>query len=207
MTLAMCYTVVSDAAPAAQRGQIFYNINAMILILGVGAHPLSAYLLSIDPWLCMWIGFTFLILAVLSSLLIPETLVLRQRADTLYDQENGRSRSNSTQSAADQQTKPPVGSDRGMKKFANQAVFLVKRFMNHISNILFSSKLVVWMLVVSSLYAPLKVSVVISTLQYVTNRFDISWSTVSFSSPDELPHMRALKNVAANPFCFRLPIG
>ncbi|PMB65362.1 hypothetical protein BM221_008718 [Beauveria bassiana] len=78
---AMCYTLFSDVTPAAERTMVFYQVNAVLRIVGVAATPLAAFLLGVNPWMALWIGIGLLVVGTACTLLLPETLDLRRAAD------------------------------------------------------------------------------------------------------------------------------
>lgn len=81
MVGAMVWTIVADVVSVADRTSVFYQLTAAVLMINVFVNPISAFLLTFDPWIPMWLGNGFLVAGTLSVLLIPETVPLRRKAD------------------------------------------------------------------------------------------------------------------------------
>lgn len=75
----MIFLVVADVAPAHQRANLFFLLSACILVGDIVATPLSAFLMSRDPWI-PYLGSSVLSLvgSVIPLVLLPETLVKPQ---------------------------------------------------------------------------------------------------------------------------------
>lgn len=71
----MVYLVVADVSPPAQRANIFFLLTACGLLGEVIGTPLSAFLLSKDPWIpyCLYTALTILG-GIIPMLFLPETL-------------------------------------------------------------------------------------------------------------------------------------
>lgn len=179
MALAMLWTLLADAIPVAERTRVFYLIRAMNLFLGVILNPIAAALLTIDPWFSMWFGYGALILGMLLTLLVPETLKLRQKADDKrrHEQAHGETTNQSSEADGVKLTKGNV---------ARQAWFAAKNDMGHIWRFIFASKSVMSLIIAYGCYYPVKLSFSYSLLQYMAKRFDWSWSRVSSSLPRPL---------------------
>ncbi|KAL7784356.1 COP9 signalosome complex subunit 2 [Trichoderma ceciliae] len=175
MAAAMIWTIVADVVPVAERTSVFYQIYAMNLIISVAINPLTAWLLSLDPWLAMWVGYGVLAIGVLSSALIPETLKLRQAADS---KRRGQAASPSAQDEsqlASRKLKLP-----GAKELANRAWFSVKNDVSHVWRFIFASKSVVLLLFAYGPFYLIKLAFVLDILQYMTSRFNWEWSTATY---------------------------
>lgn len=167
--LAMIWTILADAVPVARRTSVFYLLHAMTLLLAVLISPISAMLLSINPWIAMWIGFGFLVVGCFASLLVPETLKLRQKADS---QQRRR-----TSIAQDDGAQPIFGATT-RKNWLNRAWFTVKNDMGHIWQFVFSSKSILMLMLAMGFSFPVKLNFSQNLLQYMTKRFGWEWSTV-----------------------------
>lgn len=165
MAGAMVWTLLADAIPVAKRTSIFYLLYAMILILAVVINPVAALLLSIDPWIALWLGFGILIAGVFASLLVPETLALRQKADSK------RPRGASINGATSVNIAP-------RKSWIQHAVFSMKNDMGHIWRFIFASKSVMILILAYGINFPIKLNETFNLLQYMTRRFNWEWSTV-----------------------------
>ena len=173
MTIAMIYTILADVLPAAERGQVFYSLQAFGLLLGVAIHPCSAYLLSIDPWLPIWLGSGLFVVSTLLTLGIPETLVLRQKADAIQRHET----STGGPGLQDPSLLGPM--KLSPSHAMERAWFSLKNDSSHIWRFIFGSKTLMMMIAAYSLFYPVRVAMLITLLQYMRERFDLSWSTVS----------------------------
>ncbi|KAL7934718.1 COP9 signalosome complex subunit 2 [Trichoderma chlorosporum] len=173
MVVAMVWTVIADVVPVAERTSVFYRVYAMNLIISVAVNPLAAWLLSVDAWLAMWIGNGILVVGLLSSALIPETLRLRQAAD---ERRSG------------QDVSPPVEDESemasrkfpGAKYLAHRAWFSVKNDVSHVWRFIFASKSVVLLLLAYGPFYLIKLAFVLDILQYMTRRFNWEWSTATY---------------------------
>ncbi|POR35467.1 COP9 signalosome complex subunit 2 [Tolypocladium paradoxum] len=172
MTSAMVWTILADAVPVAERTAVFYQLHALTLILAVLVNPLAALLLSIDPWIAMWLGFGILVVGTLSSLLVPETLRLRQMADS-------RRRRSVGGGVDDDGDDFVVRAKRGKMQ---QAWFAVKNDMSHIWRFVFASKSIMMLVVAYGLFFTLRLNFSLNMLQYMTKRFSWKWSTATYVS-------------------------
>ncbi|KAG8406750.1 hypothetical protein J3458_021081 [Metarhizium acridum] len=165
MAAAMVWTLLADAIPVAKRTSVFYLLYAMILILGVVVNPIAALLLKINPWIALWLGFAMLMVGVFASLLVPETLALRQQAD------RERPRGASVDGAMHLSNYP-------RKSWFQHAVFSMKNGMGHIWRFIFASKSVMILIFAYAINFPIKLNQTFNLLQYMTRRFNWEWSTV-----------------------------
>lgn len=177
MAAAMVWTIIADAVPVAERTAVFYQLHAMTLILAVLVNPLAALLLSIDPWIAMWLGFGILAVGTLSSLLIPETLRLRQMADSR--RRRGRSVGQHDNDDDNSSSSVAPAKTRGR---AQQAWFAVKNDMGHIWRFIFASKSIMMLIVAYGLFFPIKLNFTLNILQYMAKRFHWKWSTATYIS-------------------------
>lgn len=162
MAVAMVYTIVADVVPVAERTDMFFRLVALVLVFNVIFNPISAWLLEYDPWLSMWIGFGFMVFGTLCILLIPETMHLRRKDDDERHDENEQ---------AD-------GERKGVLK---QAWFSIKNDMQHVWRFIFASKSIMMLMFSVALFVPTRITLTGVMLQYMSKRFDWSWSKVSRS--------------------------
>ncbi|KAF4587170.1 MFS transporter [Ophiocordyceps camponoti-floridani] len=167
MAAAMIWTIVTDITPISDRTTVFYQLQACYLLFAVLVNPLSAFLLSIDPWIGMWLGFGALIVSVASACLIPETLRLRQRNDETEH----------VSSARDGET--PMTSKAAWFVEVGEAV---RRDVGHVWHFVFASRSIVTIILAYGLYIPAKLGVRLNILQYMTRRFGWEWSTATYIS-------------------------
>lgn len=167
MAAAMIWTLIADAIPVAKRTSIFYLLYAMILVLAVVVNPISALLLTINPWIALCSGFAILLVGIFASLLVPETLALRQKADS------NRPRGADFDRAAALSAGPP-------NTWVEHAVFTVQNDMGHIWRFVFASKSVMVLTLAYALNYAIKLNAASNLLQYMAKRFDWTWSTATY---------------------------
>ncbi|RDA88435.1 hypothetical protein CP532_5559 [Ophiocordyceps camponoti-leonardi (nom. inval.)] len=159
---AMIWTIVADVTPIADRTTVFYWLHSLSLILAVVINPLAALLLSINPWIGMWLGFVTLLVGVLVIYMIPETLSLRRHDDD----------DNSSPGSApdDDEREDPINTKRGcvLRAFASAG--------------LLASRSIVTLITAYGLSIPASLSIQLYILQYMTRRFTWEWSTATLIS-------------------------
>ncbi|KPM33923.1 hypothetical protein AK830_g12649 [Neonectria ditissima] len=168
MAAAMVWTIVADVVPVAERTSVFYQITAAVLVINVIANPISAWLLKFDPWIPMWLSFGFLIAGTGCTLLIPETLGLRRKADD---------RRQHLTNADDPSHEDPDSLKHHVLK---QAWFTVKNDMGHVWRFIFASKSIMLLLLAISAHMPIRLGFYSILLQYISKRFDWDWSTATY---------------------------
>lgn len=171
MAAAMLWTIIADATPAAERTRNFYLLHASILGLSVLVKPVAAFLMNFDPWINMWLSFLSVIVATFFTLLIPETIAFRQEADTkrLVDE----ACEDSTLDAADETT------DSSKRNIYESAWNTVKESVINIWNFILGSRAVLVLLICQVISYIIDATFSTYLLQYITGRFDWSWSDVS----------------------------
>ncbi|RGP68384.1 hypothetical protein FLONG3_8157 [Fusarium longipes] len=161
MAVAMVYTIVADVVPVEERTDMFFRLVALVLVFNVVFNPISAWLLQYDPWLSMWIGFGFMVFGTLCILLIPETMHLRRKDDESHEQSE------------------QVDSKQGVLK---QAWFSIKNDMQHIWRFIFASKSIMMLIISVALSLPTRITLTGVMLQYMSKRFEWSWSKATYIS-------------------------
>lgn len=156
MAVAMVYTIVADVVPVEERTDMFFRLVALVLIFNVIFNPISAWLLQYDPWLSMWIGFGFMVFGTLCILLIPETMHLRRKDDERHEH-----------------------ADVGKSGVLRQAWFSIKNDMQHVWRFIFASKSIMMLMFAVALFYPTRITLTGPLLQYMSKRFNWSWSKVS----------------------------
>ncbi|OAA36648.1 MFS transporter [Metarhizium rileyi] len=169
MVAAMVWTLVADAIPVAKRTRVFYFLYAMILALNVVVSPIAALLIKINPWIALWLGLGTLAAGLVASLLVPETLTLRQEAD------RKRVQSPSYNGVANSSNPP-------WKSWIINAFFTVKNDMGHLWHFIFASKSITTLMCAYAINSPLKLNQIFNLLQYMTRRFNWEWSTATYVS-------------------------
>lgn len=154
---------------------VFYQINALFRIVGVAASPLGAFLLSVNPWACVWSGMGLFMLATVSVLLLPETLNLRKMAD------KARPDGVHAEFVAPVQVQVRVSAASAFKR----AVASAKSDFSHIWRYLLGSKRIMMLMLCNALVFPMKLVLDSDVTQYMTKRYHWTWSTVRqhFSLP------------------------
>lgn len=176
MATAMVWTILCDSVPAVERTTAFYQISALGIILSAILNPIAAWLMSMDPWLPMWIGIICMVLGTFSALLVPETLRLRKEADASH-RRRGSSASEEAllptdESGSDERPIPP-------KAYAQELLLGAKKNVKHIWRFIIASKSVMLLVAALGFLIPIKQAFESFMLQYTTKRFDWTWSTVS----------------------------
>ncbi|KPA41574.1 hypothetical protein FLAG1_05536 [Fusarium langsethiae] len=166
MAVAMVYTIVADVVPVAERTDMFFRLVALVLVFNVIFNPISAWLLEYDPWLSMWIGFGFMVFGTLCILLIPETMHLRRKDDDERHDEN------------EQADGVPLRKNSVLK----QALFSIKNDMQHVWRFIFASKSIMILMFSVALFVPTRITLTGVMLQYMSKRFDWSWSKATYIS-------------------------
>lgn len=80
---AAAYSVVIDVAPEDVRTTVFYLVGAGAIVCDVIMAPVGSWLLDKDLWLPFHFSSVILILAVVMTLFMPETLTADKRASSL----------------------------------------------------------------------------------------------------------------------------
>lgn len=153
----MVWTILTDSTVASNRTSLFYQMHAMMLILSAAFRPVAAWLLSIDPWLPMWIGLVALVTSMLSTLLIPETLQLRKLADHEHP--------------------ALVMSRRGLLQTTRSKA---AKELSRIWRFILGSKSIMLLVMADGLMNPIYMAFEMNMLQYVTNRFKWAWDTATY---------------------------
>lgn len=145
------------------RTAVYYKIGAIALAGELVVAPLSAYLLSKNPWLPLSVGMVLLIIGTCLPPFIPETLDLRRAAD----QEVEQTLSRSEEDARDKRT------------LKQQIIFAVKNDMGHVYTFLIKSKSVISLVLGFNLTVIVKYVKIDIMSQYVHNLLGWSWAKVS----------------------------
>ncbi|WQF82994.1 Putative major facilitator superfamily, MFS transporter superfamily [Colletotrichum destructivum] len=160
MVQAMTWTMISDVVPISSLTAVYYKIGAVVLGGELFVAPLSAYLLSKNPWLPLTIGMVLLILGTCLPPFIPETLELRRAADEEVEQTLHRSEDDA----------------KGKRTLKEQIVFAVKNDMGHVYNFLIRSRRVIGLVAGFNLTIVVKYVKTDIMAQYVHNLFGWSWA-------------------------------
>ena len=154
---AMVWTILTDSTSPTNRTTLFYQMHAMMLILSAAFRPVAAWLLSIDPWLPMWIGLVALILSMFSTLLIPETLQLSKLSNPQHPSH----------------LKSGGGLLRTALASATKELFRIWHFI-------LGSKHIMLLVLADGLCNPIYIAFEMNMLQYVTKRFNWDWSAATY---------------------------
>ncbi|KAH8904804.1 MFS general substrate transporter [Coniochaeta sp. PMI_546] len=156
VTEAMVWTILTDSTSPTNRTALFYKIYAMMLILSAVFRPFAAWLLSIDLWLPLWLGLVALVLSMLSTLFIPETLQLRQ-----VDAHQG----------------PLHRSNSG---WLSRMTKTVVKELSRVWSFVLASKHIMLLVLADGLCSPIYIAFEMNMLQYVTKRFHWGWSMATY---------------------------
>ncbi|KAG5927132.1 hypothetical protein E4U42_002543 [Claviceps africana] len=151
MASAMIWTLIADAIPIAERTSVFYLLYATALILAVVVNPISALLVTTNPWIALWLALAILFTSIFASFLTPETLGLCQSGA------NSRWRSSSFNSA----TSLPLGPPR---TWIRRAVLVVKNEVHHIWRYIFASKTQMLLIAAYTLSRPTQINQLLNML-------------------------------------------
>ncbi|CAM1506121.1 Fc.00g057620.m01.CDS01 [Cosmosporella sp. VM-42] len=177
MAGAMAWTIIADVTPAAERANVFFLMNAIVGSLNVVINPIAAFLLKFDPWLPMWLGLGFLVAGTFSTLLIPETLKLRQKAD-----DKRRHEQHPSEPARDEQNETERDESFPKHNILKQAWFTVKNDMGHVWQFIFASKSIMVLIISFAAFTPIRFTYTSILLQYMTKRFNWDWSKATYIS-------------------------
>ncbi|KAM0240900.1 hypothetical protein ACHAP5_007764 [Fusarium lateritium] len=168
MAVAMVYTIVADVVPVEERTDMFFRLVALVLVFNVVFNPISAWLLQYDPWLSMWIGFGFMVFGTMCILLIPETMHLRRKEDIRHTEEHENEQINDVSSSKHHLLK--------------QAWFSIKNDMQHAWRFIFASKSIMILMFATAFFFPSRIVFSGILLQYMSKRFEWSWSKATYVS-------------------------
>lgn len=171
MGAAMLWTILSDTVPVAERTGVFFFVNAAMVIPSFVLNPVTAYLMGFGAWIPIWIGLAAITLATFMTLLFPETLKLRQKAD------DKRRHEHPPTDIANEMPED-AGADLTKGGVLRRAWFSVKNDTAHLVRFIVTSKSIMWLIVAYCLYFPVKISYSINMLQYMTKRFNWTWAEV-----------------------------
>ncbi|SCO78811.1 uncharacterized protein FRV6_03024 [Fusarium oxysporum] len=168
MAVAMVYTIVADVVPVSKRTDMFFRLVALVLIFNVIFNPISAWLLQFDPWLSMWIGFGFMVFGTMCILLIPETMHLRRKDDKRHNEEH--------------ENEQIHGVSLSKHNVLKQAWFSIQNDMQHVWRFIFASKSIMMLMLAIAFFFPVRIVLTGVLLQYMSKRFDWSWSKATYIS-------------------------
>ncbi|WZH40643.1 major facilitator superfamily domain-containing protein [Fusarium acuminatum] len=168
MAVAMVYTIVADVVPVEERTDMFFRLVALVLVFNVVFNPISAWLLQYDPWLSMWIGFGFMVFGTLCILLIPETMHLRRKGDMQHNAEHENEQINDVSPSKHHVLK--------------QAWFSIKNDMQHVWRFIFASRSIMILMFATAFFFPSRIVLTGILLQYMSKRFEWSWSKATYVS-------------------------
>ncbi|OLN96521.1 hypothetical protein CCHL11_00775 [Colletotrichum chlorophyti] len=163
MVQAMTWTMISDVVPISNLTAVYYRVGAIALAGELIVAPLSATLLTKNPWLPIGLGTALLVIGTCMPPFIPETLELRRAADRQIEGRLHR----------------PEAEDDGRKDkrtLKEQIIFAVKNDMGHVYNFLLTSKRVIGLILGFNLTVIVKYVKVDIMTQYVHNLFGWSWA-------------------------------
>lgn len=172
---AMVWTLLTDVIPPEQRSTIFYQLHAMMFVMSIISRPISAYLMSVDPWFPMWIGIAALALGTASSLAIPETLhavAVMKGTDDENENDDSDDEENAMYRAPFKTTRSTVHVSFGT----------LKARMAEIWHLIFHSKHLMFLVAALAACAPITIAFEMNILQYMTARFNWTWSKATYIS-------------------------
>ncbi|KAK0392927.1 hypothetical protein NLU13_2421 [Sarocladium strictum] len=194
MATAMVWTILCDAVPTTERTSAFYLISALGIVLSATLNPIAAWLMSMDPWLPMWIGIVFMALGTLSALLVPETLRLRKETDAVRRRDPSATDPllPTDEAQSDERRVPP-------KAYVRELLLGARRNTEHIWHFVIGSRDVMLLVAACGFAFPLRTAFEDFILQYTAKRFDWSWSKATY-------YYTIIKVVALVMLLFVLPV-
>ncbi|KAK1985383.1 ATP synthase F0 [Colletotrichum cereale] len=166
MVKAMTWTIISDVVPISSLTAVYYKIGAVALGGELFVAPLSAYLLSKNPWLPLTIGITLLTIGTCLPPFLPETLELRRAADEEFEQTLHR----------------PEHDPKEKRTVKEQIVFAVRNDMSHVYSFIIKSQRVLPLVAGFNLTVIVKYVKSDIMAQYVHNLFGWSWAKATLIS-------------------------
>lgn len=146
---------------------VYYRVGATAVVGELVVVPLSAMLLTKNPWLPLTLGMAFLIIGTCIPPFMPETLKLRRAANQEVQQSLDR-----TEDGADD--KRPLR-EQILSSFRND--------IGHVYNFLTKSRKFIVLLLSFNLTVVVKYTKIEIMSQYVHNIFHWSWAKVSSPIP------------------------
>lgn len=147
----------------------------MMFVMSIISRPISAYLMSVDPWFPMWIGIAALALGTASSLAIPETLhavAVMKGTDDENENDDSDDEENAMYRAPFKTTRSTVHVSFGT----------LKARMAEIWHLIFHSKHLMFLVAALAACAPITIAFEMNILQYMTARFNWTWSKATYIS-------------------------
>ncbi|GAB0138226.1 hypothetical protein EsDP_00006465 [Epichloe bromicola] len=172
---AMVWTLLTDVIPPEQRSTIFYQLHAMMFVMSIISRPISAYLMSVDPWFPMWIGIAALALGTASSLAIPETL----HAVAVMKSTEPENENDDSDNEENGMYRPPFNT---MRSTVQVSFGTLKARMAEIWHLIFHSKHLMFLVAALAACAPITIAFEMNILQYMTARFNWTWSKATYIS-------------------------
>lgn len=163
MVNSLVFTVISDIYPAAERASLLYLLTAIVMMVAVVLGPLSAALMSINPWIPMLAGLAVMYFSTGMALFIPETRGFLGEVDCSTSQD-GRSNDDGANSKSG---------------ILSQAWESVSRDARMVWRVILSSRTIMILIVGNGLGMLIFSSMFLYGLQYLTIRFHWDWSKVS----------------------------
>lgn len=166
----LSYTIISDVVSASNRANIFYIMNAAMRGALIIASPLAAMMLDINPWTTMLTGVAIMSAAPIAVLALPETLGMRKV-------KMAHSESHAAESSTSDQPLIQPSAETG--SFLSTVSRTLSNNFGHIWEFLRSSKSFAIILAAAAFANPMKLAFIAQLLQYMTNRFNWTWSQAS----------------------------
>lgn len=129
--------------------------------------------MSIDPWIALWLSYGILILSVVVTLFVPETMSLSQA--TAQRQRISRSESEDKDTTDEEQKEIKLSTCGWLLKQLHAA----RSDTNNVLRFIFASKGIAILLVAHGAAIFVQYNILINLLQYMTKRFNWDWSTAN----------------------------
>ena len=163
----MLFTIIADVTSVSERAAVFYQLIALSVILSAIFGPFSAWLMSKDPWLAVFLGVFIMFLGLVTSVFVPETKDYRVTSDfsTLSN---------------DLAAEPAVNqtSRKGLKSTVIHSLRLCRADMVLVWRYVLGSPQIMMLVFCEALYVPVATGLATFGVQSITVRFGWNWSKV-----------------------------
>lgn len=155
---------------------VYFKLTAAITVGELLVNPLSAFLMSRDAWFPIGLGLILLTIGTALTLVVPETLRIRQEADEIIEEREAAA-GESSQRPAESSDEESV-SHKG-KSLRHVILATMKEDFTHVWRFLIGSRTILLLILSFTFSVLVKYAKIELFLQYVRKRFGWSWESVS----------------------------
>ncbi|KAA8633380.1 hypothetical protein SMACR_04836 [Sordaria macrospora] len=180
----IAYVLVADVCPAEKRSTAFGYLLASTIISRLIFVPVGGYLISIDVWLAMWIGYLVEVLGfVVAAVFVKETLPVAAASDpSSPSQSEPLTGADNTDSSTTDSTKKPQTVKEHVEHYLEKA--------KEAGTWMLQNPKIVLLLICFWLYMMGEQAEMLLMIQYASKR--LGWS---FGKASLLPSLGALTNL------------